>query len=86
VSEMVERVAEAIHAACSANGIDTKGAAWDREAGSVRELYYNIARAAIEAMRQPTGAMLSPDTLGNDNRVHCDRIWGRMIDAALKDS
>ncbi|NTF54437.1 hypothetical protein G6L12_05950 [Agrobacterium rhizogenes] len=47
------------------------------------ELYINMARAAIESMREPTGAMKSATYLLG---WEADEIWEGMIDAALKES
>ena len=49
----------------------------------------DIARAAIEAMREPTEAMLHAgyDGLGREAAQYTgpEDVWPRMIDAALKD-
>lgn len=82
MSEMVERVAEAIYIADSGKG-------WDQQNSWLHEMYFKKARAAIEAMREPTEAMKcdgdvrpwdwSCQTCGGP-KEH----WYRMIDEALK--
>lgn len=89
---MVERVARAIVAADEQNG----GPPWDYIAGLGKHaLAFRMdqARAAISAMREPTGEML--DALGNalydaETDSGCPDHWGTlrkswpaMIDAAL---
>ena len=59
--DMIERVARAVEIAAKVNGRN-----WDK-----------IARAAIEAMREPTEAMLDYGTRPT---------WQTMIDMALKES
>lgn len=44
----------------------------------------NLARAAIEAMREPTDAMLRPSDDFTD-RAHNAELFGLMIDAALNE-
>jgi hypothetical protein len=61
MSEMIEKVAIAIRDSFNSNDIDC----------------YPLAKAAIEAMREPTKAMLNVD----DDIF----VWEAMIDAALKD-
>lgn len=66
-----------------ANAIDREWCEWQRTHDQT--IYSNVlrnkmARAAIEAMREPTEAMLSnirPSLLPRD-------VWQAMIDAALK--
>ncbi len=68
MSEMVERVAKAIANNSNLYGCDPK----------------NIARAAIEAMREPTEAM--EKAVSGDEHIDQDPryYWPLMIDAALK--
>lgn len=82
MSEMVERVAKAI--ALAGNGGD-----WDDRTfyqDEHKEFHRKRARAAIEAMREPTDAMVSyvvtwgPDGLGDG----CREVWSDMINEALK--
>lgn len=77
-TEMQNRVAEAIFNACS---------------GYMLRINCNApARAAIEAMREPTAAMIEASDIGDEefnvtNSVACTReFWKTMIDAALKRS
>ncbi len=70
MSEMVERIARAIHDAAH-KGLDFD---WPREMRIAQ------ARAAIEAMRQPTDEMLYSGRWPNDVM---GENWQAMIDAAL---
>lgn len=44
------------------------------------------ARAAIEAMREPTEAMVNTPTVDAYENCAADMIWRSMIDAALKET
>lgn len=46
----------------------------------IREQWLDRSRAAIEAMREPTGAM---KTAGREHVFACSDSWRAMIDAAL---
>jgi hypothetical protein len=70
MSEMIERVAQAI---------DLSHWAVSNPPTS-REL----ARAAIEAMREPTEAMQREMDDGGMGRLSQESFWNRMIDAALR--
>ena len=86
-SEMVERVGEALSAAC----MEEFGATWNYD---VRQKF---ARAAIEAMREPTEEMCNagkstewPMSLENGTvflvpgfDAKPSSVWRRMFDAAL---
>ena len=72
MSEMIERVAKAILKAYSEDPWEDLNKHW-------REVYTTEARAAIEAMRKPTEAMIL-----NSNTHSCLSIWQSMIDEALK--
>lgn len=86
MSEMVERVARALCVAdgCdpdheSADPIDTGIKLWTR--------YVRDASAAIEAIREPTKAMIQAaydSSLDDDERFDAHEIWQAMIDEALK--
>lgn len=68
---MIERVANAIAEAADLDS-DT--------------MYADMARAAIEAMRRPTMAMLEPEVMTSNGKnwlVICMEHYPRMIDAAL---
>jgi hypothetical protein len=65
--EMIERVARAIARELG-------------EGGDAVE-YYDIARAAIEAMREPTPEMLPAEMYEKTYR----HIWQKMISAALRE-
>jgi hypothetical protein len=77
MSEMVERVARAIEAAREANPY-----MWHPDTEPAR-MYESIARAAIEAMREPTEEMLA---VMRRKRLMGDRAaYIAGIDAALKE-
>ena len=78
MSEMVERVAKAIQAKCVERGY--------REVPV--PLVHHVAAASIEAMREPTGSMISASAKCNidpEMTLHKQR-WQAMIDAALNPS
>lgn len=93
MSEMVERVARSIATADWRNEIDQyrEPARWDRAEDAYdltnnngRFQYDQIARAAIEAMRNYTDAMYEAgEEVGGYDVTHV--TWEAMIDAALKD-
>ena len=94
MSDMVEKVARAIDPEAFDLPRDTRGAAqkWRLRTAKARKL----ARAAIEAMREPTEAMCrtgesskgasSPESWvdGSYTPENVELIWKDMIDAALK--
>lgn len=62
--------------------VDSGGVAWDQEGVTIRETYADIAIAALEALREPSEAMLEagkPWAVGNAP----PNCWVWMIDAAL---
>lgn len=81
MSEMVERVARAI--AEEINGGKFDDARWYND--DQRDVHRRRARAAIEAMREPTEAML---TAGDSAMIRKDDAaadaWQAMVDEALK--
>lgn len=70
MSEMVEKVATAIQE-------HTDATSW--------KACMNAARAAIEAMREPTEGMTSPEGTCSEwvNGAEAAALWRYMIDAAL---
>lgn len=74
MSEMVERVATAMARAAKDN--------WDIPPQS-EQTWRELARAAIEAMREPTEAMLSAGEPWSESNGLW-RSWGAMIDEALE--
>lgn len=79
MSEMIERVAKAI---CLWDGADWDGTLGSRECS--RNRYRDTARAAIEAMREPTdGQRNAYYELSHKTEVMVDAHWERAIDAAL---
>lgn len=73
MSEMVDRVAMAIHAARRKDG--SGGPPWHDYGDAGKALRVAEARAAIEAMRIPKAHSFCPDIN--------DAVFNRMIDAAL---
>lgn len=77
MSEMVERVAQAIAGAL-------KQAYWEREEPTDDD-HLAAARAAIEAMREPTEAMWAKGTGARlDESPSTHKVWREMIDEALR--
>jgi len=68
---MIERVARALLVA-------------DRSA-ITPDYYQRMARAAIEAMREPTEAMLDAGVNFRERNARTEQIWQAMIDEALKE-
>lgn len=86
MSEMVNKVAKAI--------ADAAGSDFDRLPAThgpghgLRNMYLRMARAAIEAMRQPTEAMIDHAhavTMPDSDNMQCPSFYRAMVDAALKD-
>jgi hypothetical protein len=91
MSEMVERVARAIHKTYHADTMDglsggSVDAAWDRLAEfDCQDEWRAAARAVIAAMREPTEAMIEGTNYPNTTWDSGDAdVWRAMIDAALK--
>lgn len=86
MNEMVERVARALREEARVVGVNS----WDEMEESRKEKWRWSARAAIEAMREPTPGM---ESTAFDLRActddGCDpsgpAYWRRMIDEALRD-
>ena len=74
MSEMVERVARAI---CESEKMNPD----DKLGGWIH--WVNAARAAIEAMREPTDEMLSAMEPWSRVTGHHKLVWGAGVDAAL---
>ena len=82
VSEMVERVARALHASQGRPpavkwGINLQS--WDALLPMERDAFTNAALTAIEAMREPTEIMIEAGHV----EVACVQTYRAMIDAAL---
>lgn len=95
MSEMVERVARAIvSAADGTEGVGFDALMADQSGEPIRiykEELLKVARAAIAAMREPTGLMIAgaDDPLdwagdGWGERATPETVWRAMTDAALK--
>lgn len=83
-SEMVQRVANKIYIEL-AFGNNLKDAHKE-----IQNLYLGIARAAIEAMREPTIQQRNNyyemrKEVGETKAIFIDSYWQEMIDAALKE-
>jgi len=84
---MVERVAKAMWEqrrlnAMNSHGVEFQG--WDSIGPNLRNDILSESRAVIEAMREPTEAMIDavpPDQA--TTRGEIEAIWSYMIDAAL---
>lgn len=80
MSEMIERVAQALHE----HGVG-RGYTWGKATQSERDSARVYAVAAIEAMRTPTRTMT---VAGQDNVAGCEDvnyIYAAMIGVALKE-
>lgn len=78
-NELVERVARAIY------DLDKIGVReWEDAPISTREDCLACARAAIEAMREPTEAMQAAGAHRRENRKPVAEIWRTMIGEALR--
>jgi hypothetical protein len=90
MNEMIERVARAI---CKSHGLHPDADAFKH--GALRhypiwQTYEEDARAAVEALRVPTQAMLEagqealPDPVNYNGPVDCIEPWDAMINEILK--
>jgi hypothetical protein len=79
MSEMVERVARAIIEMLNKIDGDPNATAWDNASQEMKEGMYPLARAAIEAMREPTDDMLIAGVGAgyDENRPFAERIKDR---------
>jgi len=91
MSEMIERVAEAIYLAHIKNyaGLAKQPEGkWEQLADWQKDYGRAQARAAIEAMREPTDAMIEAGwqdgMAGFGEGEECEPVWHAMIDEALK--
>ena len=78
MSDMVERVARAMHEAVYEQSIHD----WQNSNDYIRGYLRKQARAAIAAMREPTETMINRKDA--DGRAMATDIWQSMIDEALK--
>lgn len=81
-SEMVERVAHALRSKCAEIEVKAKGDGIT----DVMWIAETYAQVAIEAMRDPTAAMIIEGLyrLDDDGNYDSREIWRAMIDAALQ--
>lgn len=82
MTDMVERVARAIYD--SAGSSPTGQPSWDQEDSEMHEWIKCHARAAIEAMREPTDLMWGRGAFAMERYPNGPlETWRAMIDAAL---
>lgn len=89
-NEMIERVARAMHDLCQAQ-TPTQGATWENSYPEARDQLRQLARAAVEAMREPTEAMKEAGISRAVDLIEAftstdyvaDETWAAVIDAAL---
>jgi hypothetical protein len=85
VSEMIERVAKAMwdarRANANNNGVELEF--WGDGSIPKANGIMDEARAAIEAMREPTGAMVIAGRYPAGGGPEAEATWEAMIDAAL---
>lgn len=90
MSEMIERVARAAYdkmVRCSGSNPDEELNRWDNQLAALREDWRAAMIAAIQAMGEPTEAMVDAggDTPMVDGDGHDPKeVWRAMIDEALK--
>lgn len=93
MSEIIERVAKVLFAVQSGGPGDigeTTEIVWHHLNEHARNLWFDIARSAIEAMREPTAEMAKQgngkalDDGAHDCEVPMADVYRAMIDAALK--
>lgn len=84
MSEMIERVARAL---CAADELDWDAQANGQTSGSgsddEQQGYLDKARAAIEAMREPTEAMTAKAWSMITSNLRYEEVYRHLIDAAL---
>lgn len=87
--EMVERVARALWNAESVRATDRpRRSEWADESEKTQESWRYMARAAIEALREPTEVIMRAHHVVPDDADYKERIadnWRALIDAILKE-
>jgi hypothetical protein len=82
MSEMVERVARAL---CRSKSAAQPGGWIERHINENWPVFMDDARTAIEAMREPTEAMLTAAHVhGKNHAIEMRQAWRDMIDEVLK--
>lgn len=81
---MIERLARALHACVVQQDADQLP--WEQLSRQLKEECLFLARAAIEAMREPTNAMVeaADGEYRDDDRRALVGEWQTMIDVALR--
>lgn len=82
MSEMVERVAIAIHKSRQERGFSGQ-ALWEFEPDQIKDLFRHSARAAILAVGEPTIEMLEAMEPWTRVSGHQKMVWKAGVDAAL---
>lgn len=83
MSDMIERVARAIHF----RGDDQGDDAWNHCQPWLRMVAREQARVAVEAMRKPTDEMVRAAHKDHEGEYYLPvSLWQSMIDAALSNS
>ncbi len=80
---MIERVARAMWDANLKSGSSEFCSPWESETEALRADWRSFARAAIEAMREPTGAMVDAGYAASAEAEDIGTTWPAMIDEAL---
>lgn len=77
---MIERVARAIYA-CDQRSVETP---WEKLYDVAKDDLEDTARAALEAMREPTREMVWCHEMAHIGPEEIHGLWQAMIDEALK--
>jgi hypothetical protein len=86
VTSMVERVARALHQVADDRSSPDCKVPWGECLPNYHALILEDARAAIEAMREPTDLMGNGLPVGyRPGSMSAREIWSAMIDEALKE-
>lgn len=86
-SGMVERVARALHTVDDARSRPDLAVEWEACLPVYQKMKLEEARAAIDAMREPTEAMMDASNREWDGRMsyRSSGAWRAMVDAALSE-
>jgi hypothetical protein len=84
MSEMIERLARALHGCVTQQGTDRLP--WEQLSRPLKEECLFLARAAVEAMREPINQMIeaADGEYRDDDRRALVGEWQTMIDVALR--
>lgn len=84
-SGMVERVARALHTVDDARSRPDLAVEWEACLPVYQKMKLEEARAAIDAMREPTSAMVEAAHEADGAGVGYGEVWTAMVDAALSE-